>query len=243
MSVSAITEEWSEARHHISRQFNQDLRHLHRQVLSMSGLVQTQLSGALDALGSGDGELGERVVHGDIRINALEVEIDEYCVQILARRQPAASDLRLVVAVLKTITDLERIGDEAKRVARMGLHQIELGVAGTSYFDFRAFGRQVEDILQHALDAFARMDVAAALTALTEDEGLDRAYQALLQKLTADMMTHPDSIPAILDLLWAARALERIGDRSRNICEYVVYYVKGEDIRHIGAQHEALQNE
>jgi phosphate transport system protein len=221
---------------HISSRFNQELQRIHRQVLTMGGLVQEQLRDALIALSDNDGELGEAVIHRDYQVNALEVAIDEACTQVLARRQPAAGDLRLLVAVIKTITDLERIGDEAERIARMAVHKSRENYMVKHYVDIRHLGEQVDQMLRQALDAFARMDVKTALDMIHEDSKVDQEYDSIIRQLVTYMMQDPRSIPTALDIMWSARALERIGDRSRNIGEYVMYFVKGKDLRHISLQ-------
>lgn len=219
---------------HISRQFNIELQNMHSRVLEMGGLVQKQLADALTALAESDATLAERVINNDELINGVETAIDESCVQILARRQPAAGDLRMVIAVVKTITDLERIGDEAKRVARMALNKADqiYRLQAPIISGVQHLGKQSQDMLQRSLDAFARMDVETAIKVARDDNKVDIEYSGLIRQLITYMIEDPRSIPAALDIMWAARALERIGDRSRNICEYVVYFVKGKDIRH-----------
>jgi phosphate transport system protein len=223
--------------HHISQQFNQELEAVRAKVLEMGGLVEQQLIDAVTALTTMDTGLAEVVITSDYKVNRLEVEIDEECSRILARRQPAASDLRLVIAVIKTITDLERIGDEAERVGRMAVHFAE-GNTGPSQplVGIRHFGEHVHRVLHAALDAFARMDVEQALQVAREDEKVDEEYESILRQLMTYMMEDPRSIPRIVNVMWAARALERIGDRARNICEYLIYLVRGKDVRHISME-------
>jgi len=220
---------------HISRQFNIELQNIHSRVLEMGGLVQKQLADALLALSDNDAGLAERVINNDEVINGVESSIDESCVQILARRQPAAGDLRMVIAVVKTITDLERIGDEAKRVARMASNKADqiYRLQAPIVTGVQHLGKQAQEMLQRSLDAFARMDVETAVKVARDDDKVDIEYSGLIRQLITYMIEDPRSIPAALDIMWAARALERIGDRSRNICEYVVYFVKGKDIRHV----------
>lgn len=218
--------------HHISHQFNADLEEIRNRVMAMGGLVEQQLTDAVNALVEGNDELARRVVSTDWRVNALEVELDEDCTHILARRQPAASDLRLVMAVIKTITDLERIGDESERIGRMALHLSELGQYKNVMSEMESLGNQVRLMLRGALDAFARMDAAQAVQVAQEDIQADRQYEAIMRQLMDQMQAEPATIPKAMDVIWAARSLERIGDRSRNICEYVVYFVKGKDVRH-----------
>jgi len=217
---------------HISKRFNEELEDIRARVLNMGGLVEQQLKDAITALSEMNVTLAEAVINGDYKVNALEVSIDEECTQILARRQPAASDLRLVIAVIKTITDLERIGDEAERVARMALHFSENKGNEKLLSGIVHLGEQVSVMLHGALDAFARMDTESAVTVAKSDSKADREYEGILRELMTFMMEDPRSIPHILDIMWSARALERIGDRSCNICEYVIYLVKGKDVRH-----------
>jgi phosphate transport system protein len=221
------------ARRHISSQFNKELQIMHQRVLHMGGIVQQQLSDALRALEENNGDLSEAVILNDHQVNALEVEIDERCQQIIARRQPVASDLRLIIAAIKTITDLERIGDEAERIARMALHKASELYPARNYVDISHLSNRVEDMLGRSLDALARMDADAALEIAKQDAKVDKEYNSIIRQLITYMMEDPRSIPSALDIMWSARALERIGDRSRNVCEYVVYYVKGKDIRHL----------
>lgn len=222
--------------HHISQRFNEELEAIRNQVLAMGGLVEQQLNNALQAYADRDGALAEQVITDDYQVNALEVAIDEECTQVLARRQPAAGDLRLVVTVIKTITDLERIGDEVGKVAKMTTHLAELGGSTDHAIDIAHMGDHVRQMLHDALDAFARTDVEAALSVAQEDIKVDREYEALMRQLITYMMEDPRSIRRSLDMMWTARALERIGDHSRNICEYVIYLVKGRDVRHISLE-------
>jgi len=217
---------------HISKKFNEELEDIRARVLNMGGLVEQQLKDAVISLSEMNTTLAESVVTGDYKVNALEVSIDEECTQILARRQPAASDLRLVIAVIKTITDLERIGDEAERVAIMALHFAEHKGHEKLLSGILHLGEQVSEMLHGALDAFARMDTEAAIKVAKDDSKADRIYEGILRELMTFMMEDPRSIPHILDVMWSARALERIGDRSCNICEYVIYLVHGKDVRH-----------
>lgn len=222
----------SDLLHHYSQQFNQELEEIRTNMLAMGGLVEQQLEEALHALTSGEVGAGERVVANDCKVNAFDVQIDECCTAILARRQPTASDLRLVLVVIKTTSDLERIGDEAKRVARMA---IRLGAADHSHgllHEIGHLGTLVRGMLNRALDAYARMDAVAALEVAREDQKIDREYENVMRQAITYMMEDPRSIPIVLDIVWSARALERIGDRCRNIAEYVIYFVKGRDVRH-----------
>jgi phosphate transport system protein len=222
--------------HHISQQYNAELDELRSRVLAMGGLVEQQLADAITALMEGNMELAERVITGDFQVNALEVAIDEDCSRVLARRQPAASDLRLIVAVIKTITDLERIGDQAERVARMAVRLKESGADNRHYGAIFHLGGRVRQQLHDTLDALARMDTQAAVQVARADIEVDRDYDALMRQLLTFMMEDPRTITWALDVMWSARALERIGDHSRNICEYLIYMVKGKDVRHVSLE-------
>ena len=217
---------------HISRQYNEELEDVRTKVLSMGGMVEQQLQDAVTALVERDTDLAEQVIEKDPNVNAMEVGIDEECNTILVRRQPAASDLRLVTAIIKTITDLERIGDEAERIARMAIYigSDECGVKLLSRIG--AMGQQVREMLRDALDAFAHLDTEKAVEVWGRDKQVDEQYESLMRELMTFMMEDPRTIPRILDTIFAIRALERIGDRSSNICEYVIYLVKGKDVRH-----------
>lgn len=231
-----MEERLEDSHHHIYHAFNAELENVHTQLMKMGGLVQQQLQDALSALAENNTTLAEKVVVADHKVNALEVEIDEACTRILARRQPTAGDLRLVMAVIKTITDLERIGDEAERIARMAMKNAAQHQKSQLSVDVQHLGRQVAGMLQQGLDAFARMDADAALAIAHEDERVDREYDSIIRQLITYMMEDPRSIPLVLNIMWAARALERIGDRARNICEYVIYFVKGKNVRHINLE-------
>ena len=218
--------------HHISRQFNEELEDIRNKVLQMGGIVEEQLGRAVKALVEGNSGLAKQVVADDYRVNALEVEIDEECTRIVARRQPAASDLRLVMAVIKTITDLERIGDEAKRVARMVEEELNGAMAEDVRHELEHMGNLVREMLRMILDAFARMDVESAVRVVKADNRVDVKYVSITRQLMTYMAQDPKSIPRILNILWAARAMERMGDRCGNIAEYIFYLVHGRDIRH-----------
>ena len=218
--------------HHISRQFNEELEDIRNKVLQMGGIVEEQLGRAVKALVEGNTTLAKQVVTDDYRVNALEVEIDEECTRIVARRQPAASDLRLVMAVIKTITDLERIGDEAKRVARMVEEELNGAMAEDVRHELEHMGNLVREMLRMILDAFARLDVESAVRVVKSDNRVDVKYVSITRQLITYMAQDPKSIPRVLNILWAARAMERMGDRCGNIAEYIFYLVHGRDIRH-----------
>lgn len=217
---------------HISQQFNEELEDIRNRVMAMGGLVERQLEDAIEALTEGNAELGEVVITNDYKVNAMEVAIDEECNQILARRQPAAGDLRLIVAVIKTITDLERIGDLAERVGRMATRLSAEKESKNPKIDMRHLGNHVKQMLHDALDAFARMDVEAAVNVAKQDPQADKEYEGIIRQLITYMMEDPRTITPCIDYIWAARAMERIGDHAGNICEYIVYLVQGKDVRH-----------
>jgi len=222
--------------HHISRRFNSDLEHVRNSVMKMGGLVEEQLERALTALSRGDSELGLEVAHDDYKVNDLEVSIDEECNRILATRSPAAADLRLIVAVIKTITDLERIGDEAEKIGFLAARLAGADGAANSYRELRNLARHVTDMVHRALDAFARLDARESLEVVKADEEVDQEYEAIYRQSITFMMEDPRSITRVMDLTWAARALERIGDHAKNICEYVIYMVHGKDVRHVSLE-------
>ena len=219
---------------HISHKFDEEMEDLRNQVLKMGGLVEQQINGAIEALQNTDAPDAEKIILRDHKVNALEVAIDEACTQILARRQPAATDLRMVIAVIKTITDLERIGDEAEKIAKMALNLAEEDINFHSrYAGIRHLADQVKRMVHDVLDAYARLDVDAAIKVVRDDDEADKEYQDLIRLLITFMMEDPRRISEVLDVIWAARALERIGDHAKNIGEYIIYLVKGKDIRHL----------
>lgn len=219
---------------HISQEFDDELNAIRDKVLHMGGLVEQQLTGGMRALVERDGRLGNRIVSGDAAINTLEIEIDEECTRLIARRQPAASDLRVMVTMIKTITDLERIGDESGKLGRFAVELAENGgeIDRTMLYAVQNLGDHVGRMLHSSLDVLARMDAEGALEVANEESKIDYEYDAAIRQLVTYMMEDPRSIGSVLSLLWCARAMERVADHSRNICEYVVYMVKGTDIRH-----------
>ncbi len=222
--------------HHISQQFDAELEDVRNSVLAMGGLVEQQIIQAITALAEGDTRLAEDVINNDVKVNSAEVAIDEECTHIIARRQPAASDLRLIIAVIKTITDLERIGDQAERIARMGLRLAEKERPKNQYSELRHLGELVAKMVHDTLDAFARMDAEAAVEVARQDLKVDQEYDGVMRQALTFMMEDPRSITRMLDVMWTARAIERIGDHAKNICEYIIYLVKGKDVRHTGIE-------
>jgi phosphate transport system protein len=219
---------------HISRQFNEELDEVRNHTLEMGGLVERQVSDAVTSLIELNVEQAENVRLKDKEVNDMEISIDDECARILARRQPAASDLRLVLAITRVITDLERMGDESGKIA---LHAIGLAEGGNEtrgFIEIRHLGAHVGKMVHDALDAFARMDVEQAVRVAHEDKKVDLEYGSALREMMSVMMEDPRSIRRILDVIWALRSLERIGDHARNIAEHVIYLVKGKDVRHVG---------
>ena len=229
--------------HHISHKYNEELEEVRKAVLQMGGLVQDQCRKALEALVKGDAELAREVACSDCQVNDLEVAINAKCTDILALRQPAASDLRMILAIIRMAADLERMGDEAEKIGRLaeslaGDHDI-----AAYRTDPRYLGDSALDILHAALDAFARLDVTAAISTAAKDPGIDREFESLTCLSINHMMEQPTSVKSLLRLNWCARALERIGDHAVNICEEVVFLVKGSDVRHMSLkeiQHKYL---
>lgn len=218
---------------HISQQYDQELEDVRNKVLQMGGLVESQLSNALKALMEQNSDLAEEVAYSDYRVNDMEVTIDEECAQIIARRQPTASDLRLILTIIKAITDLERIGDEAEKIARYAVKTTANNIgSGRTHASLRNLSEHVKVMLRESLDAFARMDVEQAMRVATSDKRIDNEFDTLSRLLLTRMMEDPRNIQHCMNVTWCARSLERIGDHSKNLCEYVVYLVKGKDVRH-----------
>jgi len=221
---------------HISRGFNEELESLRNEVLRMGGMVENHLDIAIEAIVAGDSKMGLAVAGKDHEINQMEVAIDEQCSRILATRGPAATDLRLIVAVIKTITDLERVGDEAQRIGYLASHLASGQQHSDHYHELSELGEHVKKMLHEALDAFSRLDVKDALQVVEEDKLVDEEYDMILRQCISLMMEDPHTIRRFMDVSWVARALERIGDHAKNISEYVIYMVHGQDIRHLGLE-------
>jgi phosphate transport system protein len=218
---------------HSSKQYDQELEGIRSKVLLMGGMVETQFEEALNCFRVGDLAKAEKVMADDHAVNKLEVSLDDACSHLIVKRQPAANDLRTVMATIKVITDLERIGDEASKIARTAKSLHERGVTGFAHYDvIRTIGKNTSDLLHDALDAFARLDGKQAMQIIAGDEIIDHEFRTILRNLITFMMEDPRTISSALDTLWVAKAIERIGDHAKNIAEYVIYVVEGRDIRH-----------
>lgn len=218
---------------HISKQYDADLEAVRAKVLEMGALVEQQIVDALEALLKNSSELANRVIKKDDLVNALEVQIDEDCSHIIARRQPAAGDLRMVLMMMKSITDLERIGDEASKIARYVIKSSESERLLTPRFvEIKAMANNTKDMLHIALDAFARSDATKVVVIAHMDEEVDEQYQAVIRQLITFMLEDPRTISSSLEVLFIAKAVERIGDHAKNISENVVYMAQGKDVRH-----------
>jgi phosphate transport system protein len=224
---------------HLSTQFDAELSGISGRVLEMGGLVESQVSQGLHALTHFSAETAAQVLATEERVNQMEVEIDRDLSAIIARRQPTARDLRLLIAVSKTIANLERVGDEAARIARTGLRLIDSGVSSRLRLpvaDLTLGADLAVAQLRKALDAFARLDTARALEVLKQDDQIDREFEGLLRKLITYMMEDPRTISASIDLVFVAKAIERVGDHAKNLAEAIIYVVKGTDVRHTSMQ-------
>ncbi|MDO7598246.1 MAG: phosphate signaling complex protein PhoU [Pseudomonadota bacterium] len=221
---------------HISQQFEKELQDVRSRVLAMGGLLEQQVSNALEALMTGNTELARMAIDADTEVNALEMSIDEECIQIIALRQPTAGDLRLVTGILKTITELERIGDEASSIAKMALNLAEKDRPKKNYRELQALGTHVCNMLRDSLDAFARFDVDQAFKVASEDQYVDSEYESIVRQLITYMMEDPRAISRVIDMMWSARSLERIADHAHNVCKHIIYLVEGKDVRHLSIE-------
>ncbi|WP_426175608.1 phosphate signaling complex protein PhoU [Massilia sp. TWR1-2-2] len=218
---------------HSSKQYDNELEAIRSKVLLMGGIVETQFTDAMTCFRIGDIEHADRVIAGDDAVNQLEVSLDDACSHLIVRRQPTANDLRTVMATIKVITDLERIGDEAAKIARMSKNLHSRGVVGVNHFEMvRTIASETSDMLHDALDSFARLDGKQALALIAHDVVIDHEFRSIMRNLITFMMEDPRTISSALDTLWVAKAIERIGDHAKNIAEYVIYVVEGKDIRH-----------
>lgn len=226
---------------HISQQYNSALDDLKTEFLEMGGLVEQQIVDAVKAITDVDVELAKKVAQIEKNVDAREMAIDDLCTQIIARRQPTASDLRLVMAVSKSIRDLERIGDEANKIAKMAIVIAESDDIPHGFSELRNLGRQVQEIVNMSLTAFARYDVNLAVEVLNKDKEIDREYGTAMRELITYMMEDPRNISRSMNVIWALRSLERIGDHASNISEQIIYLVKGMDVRHQSMDEMAKQ--
>jgi phosphate transport system protein len=219
---------------HSSKQYDLDLEAIRSKVLTMGGLVESQFNDAITCFRSGNVARAEQIIKTDEQVNRLEVSLDDACSHLIVKRQPAANDLRAVMATIKVITDLERIGDEATKIARTTKDLQERGPSGVlnHYESIRVIANRTADLLHDALDAFARLDEKQAARVIAEDETIDHEFRSIMRSLITFMMEDPRTISSALDTLWVAKAIERIGDHAKNIAEYVIYVVEGKDIRH-----------
>ena len=218
---------------HSSRQYEQDLEAIRSRVLQMGGLVEKQFFDAMLCFRALDQNEAERIIAADVEVNQMEVAMDDACSHLIVKRQPAANDLRTVMATIKVITDLERIGDEATKIARAARTMHQRGMAPISHEDIvRVMADHAGKLLHDALDAFARLDEKQATRLIIEDEKVDNEFRIVMRNTITFMMEDPRTISSSLDILWVAKAIERIGDHAKNIAEYVVYIVEGKDIRH-----------
>ncbi|CAH9017113.1 phosphate signaling complex protein PhoU [Candidatus Nitrosacidococcus sp. I8] len=221
---------------HTSRQYDRELEGIRTRVLLMGQFVAQQVSESVESLVKGDAEQARKVISNEYQVDAMDISIDEECTQILACRQPAASDLRLVIAVIKIIADLERIGDGAERVSRAAIRSSKWDTPSNIYESIKSLANYTLAMLYDSLEAFKKMDMEMALEVATKDPQVDAQYEGILRQLITYMIEDPRNISWAVELLWVGRALERIGDHVRNICEYVIYLVKGKDVRHAGLE-------
>jgi len=221
---------------HTSKDFDAELEHIRTQVLEMGGMVEYQIRYAVEALRRGDVALAKRVAEDELKVNQLERQIDEACTQVIARRAPAAGDLRFLMMVYKTITDLERVGDEAKKIALVarGLHLNERVSPG--FPEIRIVSAMVIDMLRRALDSLARLEAQDAPEVVRQDEEVDESFKAILRELLTYMVEDPRTISRSIDVIFVAKALERIGDHAKNLSEYVIYMIHGKDVRHVSIE-------
>lgn len=221
---------------HTSKQFDSELEAVRSTVLQMGGLVEQQVMHAIEGLSSGDIAVLKAVITNDARVNRMEVDLDEQCSHIIARRQPAAGDLRMLMTVIKTITDLERIGDEATKVARMAIAIHEAERLNMPRVDVTHIAHAAITMLRKALDSFARLDPVSAAQVVRDDLVVDDEFSAIIRQLITFMIEDPRTISRSIEILFISKALERIGDHAKNMCEYTVYMVKGRDVRHISLE-------
>ena len=232
---------------HISQHFDTELHEIRTMVLAMGGLVEEQIANAIQALQTGDSALAREIISRDYEVNNYEVRIEEECIGILARQQPAAGDLRLVMTIIKTVADLERMGDKAAKIADMALAMGHgLRSASPAFLrDIDGMAKYALDMMRRAMDALARADAEAAIEVAKGDEMLNQEYRSAMRRLITYMLEDPRILTQAIDVLFIAKAIERIGDHARNICEYVIYLAKGKNVRHLPIEQvaESLQRE
>ena len=216
---------------HISSEFNEELEALRRSTLEMGGLVEEQLASALKFFASQDSSLLSDIEEIEQKINAAEIDLDDQVESLIVRRQPIASDLRLVLAVSKIVRDLERIGDELEKVGRLSLESFD-SADGVGITEIQRIAEQVAKMLSESLTAFARLDLDLARDIFERERKVDKVYQSALRSLATFMIEDPRNIGSVLNIVWIARSLERVGDHATNIAEYVIYLVQGVDVRH-----------
>ncbi|MBJ7536421.1 phosphate signaling complex protein PhoU [Marinomonas transparens] len=228
---------------HISQQFNNELEALRQHFLTMGGVVETQVQDAVQALLDSNGSLAEDVKEKDATVNQLDGIIDEECTRILAKRQPAASDLRMILSISKAVSELERMGDEAKKIANLTLSLIDEGESPRGYVEISRIGQMVSRMIHDSLDAYARLDIEAAIKVAKQDRKVDQEYNTALRSLVTYMMEDPRSISRVINVIWVLRSLERIGDHARHVCQHLIFMVKGVDVRHVAAHDIASEVE
>jgi phosphate transport system protein len=227
--------------HHISVQFDKELEDIRNKVLTMGGLVEQQIELAIQAFTSNDMELAELVIKQDNQVDAMEMEIDLECTQIIALRQPTAFDLRLLLAVIKIINELEIVGDLAERIAKMAMQLADVDGKNDQYHEIQHMSDLVKDMLHGALDAFARLSTDNIIQITGRDEHVDREYASIVRQLITQMMEDPRNITRTFNVLWTVRAMERIGDHACHICEHLVFMIKGEAVRHLSQEELELK--
>ncbi|RBO86291.1 phosphate signaling complex protein PhoU [Marinomonas aquiplantarum] len=218
---------------HISQQFNNELEQLRQHFLTMGGVVENQVQDSIQALLDANGSLAEDVKDKDTTVNQLDGLIDEECTRILAKRQPAASDLRMILSISKAVSELERMGDEAKKIANLTLNLINEGESPRGYVEINRIGQMVSRMIHDALDAYARLDIDTAIKVAKQDRAVDQEYNTALRSLVTYMMEDPRSISRVINVIWVLRSLERIGDHARHTCQHLIFMVKGVDVRHV----------
>jgi len=226
--------------HHISHLFDEEMENIRNKVLTMGGLVEKQMEQAVKSFIASEQDVAEAIIQQDDQVNQLEMEIDHDCVEVIAKRQPTAIDLRMLISIIKVITDLERIGDEAARIAKMTIRLEATDYYHDQYHEINHLVEMVKGMLSGSLDAFARMNIDEIAEITGKDVQVDREYTSIVRQLITRMMEDPRNITRMMDVLWTVRSLERIGDHACNICEHMIYIIQGDDVRHLS--HDELEN-